>query len=144
MNIDKILDEWEKDSNIDRTALDEESSKIPKLHHKYYKLYAEEKLILRKLESDLKLLKLDKYEFYSQGPNEDSEKKGWKLPAKGLILKSDIPMYLESDKDIIDLTLKIGYYQEKVNLLESILKSFQNRGYQIRSAIDWIKFTSGS
>jgi len=53
-------------------------------------------------------------------------------------------MYMEADKDIINQSLKIGYQQEKVELLESILKSLNTRGYNIKSAIDWIKFTSGS
>ena len=88
-------------------------------------------------------LKLEKYEFYSQGPNEESKAKGWKFPAKGMILKSDIGMYLDADEDIIKLSLKIGLQQEKIELLESIIKSFNSRGYNIRATIDWIKWTNG-
>lgn len=144
MNIDEITEIWKEDSNIDRTELGDEALKIPSLHQKYYKIYINEKLILRKQEASLKQLKLDKYEFFSQGPNEETQAKGWKLPAKGLILKTDIPMYIDADADIINMTLKIGYQQEKVDFLESIIKSLNNRGYNIKSAIDWIRFTSGS
>lgn len=143
MNIDEILSLWEIDSKIDPTDLGEEAIKIPSLHHKYFQIYAREKIILKKQESDFKKLKLDKYEFYSQGPNEETPKT-WRLPSKGLILKAEIPAYIEADKEIIDLSLKIGYQQEKVDLLESIIKSFQYRGYNIKSAIDWHKFTMGS
>lgn len=144
MTIDEILESWENDSNIDLTELDKESVSIPKLHHKYYQIYVKEKLLCKKYESEYKKLKLDKYEFYTQGHNEDTIKKGWELPAKGVIIKSDIPMYMEGDNDIISQSLKIGYQQEKVELLESIIKSLNTRGYNIKSAIDWIKFTSGS
>jgi hypothetical protein len=92
----------------------------------------------------MKQLKLDKYEFLTQGPNEETKDKGWKLPPKGMILKGDIPMYLEADQDVINLSLKIGYQQEKIDLLESIIKTIINRGFLIKSAIEWQKFTMGS
>jgi hypothetical protein len=143
MTIDEILALWEVDSNIDPTDLGEEVLKISKLHHKYFQIYTKEKMLLRKQESDLKKLKLDKFEFYTQGPNEETPK-SWSLPPKGIILKAEIPSYMEADKEIIELSLKIGYQQEKVDLLESIIKSFQYRGYNIKSAIEWHKFTMGA
>jgi len=144
MKIEDIFEEWNKDSNVDRTELGDEALKIPKLHHKYFQIFSNEKLLLRKYESEMKVLKLEKYEFYTQGPNEETQAKGWELPAKGLILKSDIPMYIEADKHIIELSLKIGLQQEKIDLLESIIKSLSNRGYNIRAAIDFLKFTMGA
>lgn len=143
MKIEQLFVEWEKDSNIDKTELGDESIKIPKLHHKYYRVFISERLLLRKLEADLKQLKLEKYEFYTQGPSKESKEKGWEIPARGVILKSDLPTYLDADKDIVELTLRIGYQQEKIELLESIIKSLQTRGYQIKAAIDWAKFTMG-
>jgi len=124
MNIDEITELWKEDSFIDKTELGDESIKIPSLHQKYYKIYINEKLILRKQETALKQLKLEKYEFFSQGPNEETKARGWKLPAKGLILKTDIPMYIEADQDIINMSLKIGYQQEKIDYLESIIKLY--------------------
>lgn len=143
MKIEDIYDSWKEDSNIDRTELGEESLKIPQLHNKYLKLLSSERLILLKLESQLKSLKKDKFEFYTQGPTKETNEKGWELPARGMILKADIPMYMESDQDIIDLTLKIGYQKEKIDVLYDIIKSINNRGYNIRAAIDWHKFTMG-
>ena len=143
MKFEELFSEWEKDSVIDKTELADEAIKIPKLHHKYYSLLSKERASLKKLELDMKHLKLDKYEFYTQGPNELTPKE-WKLPPKGMILKADIPMYLEADPEIIRLSLKIGLLQEKLELLESIIKSLGNRGYNIKAAIDWQKFTMGA
>lgn len=143
MRIEEICDLWQVDCDIDKTELGDESLKIPKLHHKYYQIYTTEKLLLRKFESQLKKLKLEKYEFYTQGPNEETPYT-WKLPARGIILKQDIPMYMDADKDIVELSLKIGLQQEKVEFLESIIKSLINRGFQIRAAIDFMKFTMGA
>jgi hypothetical protein len=144
MKIEDILEYWNEDSNIDRTELGDESIKIPKLHHKYYQIYLKEKLTLRSFESDMKKLKLDKYEFFTQGHTEETRSLGWELPAKGMILKADIPMYMDADKDIIKLSLKIGIQQEKIDFLESIIKSLNNRGFNIKAAIEWQKFTMGS
>ena len=144
MKIEDILEQWKIDSQIDRTELGDAALVIPKLHHKYYEIYIQEKLSLRSYETDMKKLKLEKYEFYTQGHTDQTRSLGWELPARGMILKTDIPMYMDADKDTIKLSLKIGIQQEKVELLESIIKSLTNRGYQIKSAIDWVKFTNGS
>lgn len=144
MKIEDIFNQWKEDSEIDKTELGDEALKIPKLHHRYYQMFISERLLLRSYEAEMKQLKLDKWEFYTQGPNEETKEKGWILPAKGLILKADIPMYMEADKDIVRLSLKIGIQQEKIELLESIIKSLTNRGYNIKAAIDWQKFTMGA
>lgn len=143
MKIEDIFTLWETDSKIDRTELSDESLKIPQLHHKYYKIFTSERLLLRKLEADAKILKLEKYEFYTQGHTKETQDKGWELPSRGMILKADLPMYMESDKEIIELNLKIGYQLEKIELLENIIKTISNRGFQIKNAIDWNKFIQG-
>ena len=143
MKFEDIFDEWKKDSDIDQTDLGNESLKIPKLHHKYYMMLLSERSSLRKLEAQMKQLKLSKYEFYSQGHTEETKKLGWELPPRGIILKADIPIYIEADRDIIELSLKIGVQGEKVDFLDSILKSLQTRNFLIKNAIDFLRWTNG-
>ena len=143
MKLEEIYEQWKKDAEIDITELGNEAIKIAKLHHKYYQILSSERLLLKSQEAEMKKLKLDKYEFFTQGPNEETEKLGWKLPAKGLILKADIPMYIDADNDIIRLSLKIGLQQEKIELLESIIRTLMNRGYNVKAAIDFQKFING-
>lgn len=144
MDIELLMKSWEEDTKIDKTELGDEALKIPMLHSKYYNILLKEKLIMRKLDSEMKQLKLEKYEFFTQGHNEETREKGWKLPPKGMILKSDIPMYIDSDQDIINLSLRIGMQQEKIEMLDSIIKTIINRNFIIRAAIDWQKFTMGA
>ena len=66
MKIEEITSQWKDDSVIDKTELGDEAIKIPKLHHKYYQILISEKLLLRSQEAEMKQLKLDKYEFYTQ------------------------------------------------------------------------------
>lgn len=143
MKLEEIFDEWNNDVKIDKTELGDELIKIPILHNKYYKILSSERLLLKSYETKMKQLKLDKYEFFTQGPNEETEKLGWKLPPKGMVLKADLPMYMDADQDIIKLSLKIGLQQEKIEFLVSIIKSLTNRGYNLKSAVDWQKFING-
>lgn len=143
MKIEEIREAWDADSVIDKTEIGDESLRIPKLHAKYMRMLSDERLLLRKLESDLKVLRRDKYEFYTMGPTKEQKDLGWELPARGMVLKQDINIYMESDKQVVDLSLRIGMQQEKVEMLDSILRSIMNRGYQLKTALDFLKFTMG-
>lgn len=143
MKLENIFSLWEQDSNINRNELDHEALNVSKLHHKYHKIYTNERLLLRKYEFDLKQLRLEKFEFYTQGPTKETMEKGWTLPPIGKILKADAGTYVDADPDIVSLTLKVGIQHEKIELLESIIKSIMNRGFQIKNAIDFMKFQSG-
>jgi hypothetical protein len=143
LTLDEIFDLWKEDCDIDRQDLGQSALDIAKLHHKYYRIFSQERLTYKKIESEVKRLKLEKYEFFTDGPTEEQIEKGWVLPAKGRILKSDVNMYLDSDKEIINMNLKLAYQMEKLELLESIIKTITNRGFQIRAAIDWAKFQTG-
>lgn len=144
MKLEDILAEWDKDTKINPTDLGNEAIKIPSLHNKYYRIYVNEKLLMRKYAEEIKALKLDKFEFYTMGPTEESHAKGWVLPPQGKILKDRAQQYVDSDKDVINLNLKLGIQHEKVDLLDSIIKSLVNRGFQIKTAVDYEKFKVGA
>jgi hypothetical protein len=144
MQLEEIFAEWEKDSQLDRTRLDLVALDIPKLHAKYVKLLSHERLLHKKYEADYKQLKLEKLEFYVDGPTQEQLEKGWELPAKGRIIKSDAGPYIEADKDIIKLSLRIGLQKEKIDVLTSIVDQISRLGFQVKSAIDWSRFMNGS
>jgi len=56
MDLKYILDEWAKDSVIERTALDETSRATPSLHAKYLQWLAEAKLAKKRAEFKQKTL----------------------------------------------------------------------------------------
>ena len=143
MKLESIFELWAEDSSVNREAIDEESLRISKLHHKYHQIYTNERLTLRRLEAEMKVLRLEKFEFYTQGPTKETAEKGWQLPPIGKILKADANTYVEADQDIINLSLKIGIQHEKIELLESIIKSLTNRGFNIKAALDWERFKVG-
>jgi len=142
MNLDDLMTEWKTDSGYNPTDLSNEALRIPTLHAKWMQYLSKERLLLKKLESDCKRLKHDKYEFYTMGPNEDTPKT-WKLPPKGIILKSEAMNYVDSDSDIIEMNLKVAYQNEKVDYLVEIVKQINNRQWHIRNAIEWHRFQAG-
>ena len=144
MKLDEILELWAEDCSVDRTELGEESLKLPKLHSKYLRIYTEERLLLRKLEGEKKEILLLKHDYYrGVMPEEDLKANGWE-PFRLSVLKSDIPMYIDADQDIIKLNLRIAMQQEKVDSLESIIRSINNRGFLIKNAIEYEKFKVGA
>lgn len=144
MLLEEIQENWFHDCKIDQTNLASTAAKIPELHQKYYKIYSQERLLLKKYETDYKKLRLEKFEFYTQGPTKETHDKGWELPPVGKILKSEVNTYLDADQDIINMMLKISLQEEKVRFLESIIQSsINNRSFVLKNIIDWKKFING-
>ena len=59
------------------------------------------------------------------------------------LLKPDVDKYIKADEDMIKLEQKVTYVQSVVDYLDRTVKIISNRGFQIKNAIDWRKFTSG-
>lgn len=143
MKLEDIEALWEQDTKIDRTDLDNESLKIPMLHSKYYKIYLREKVQLKAEEQDYKLFYKLKHEYYNgKMSKEELDEHSWE-PFQ-FVLKGDLHVYIDADKDISERLLKLQVQREKVDLLESIIKTLNTRGFLIKSAIDFIRFTSGA
>ena len=144
MKLEEIQELWNRDREIDIAELAIESVRIPQLHDKYLKIYIDERIKLKSLEFELSKMVRLKNDYYSgRMAQEDLEKLGWE-PFLGKILKGEMHSYLEADEDVFRIKSKIVMMEEKINYLDSIVKMINNRGFQIKSAIDWIKFKSGS
>lgn len=143
MDIEELEKMWAEDSKIDEANLINESSRIPKLHAKYYKLLFRAHLKVTKLKSELKTLEKDKIEYYNGSmAQEDLKERGW-TPNPLKILRTDLDKYIQSDKHIIELSLKIDYYASIEKFLEDIVKQINNRNFILKNMIDFLKFTNG-
>ena len=95
------------------------------------------------MENDHKELLRIKYEYFTGKLDENTlRERGWE-PFPLRVLKNDVDMYIDSDKDIIKVRTRIQLQEERVAYIENIVKSIANRGWLIRSAIDWKKFLGG-
>lgn len=140
---DDIHELWAVDCKIDETNLARESKRIPELHNKYYTLYYKEVLRVKKLKADYKTLELDKREYYDGSmAEEDLRDRGWK-PYQKKVLRNEVDKYIQSDQDVINLSLKIDYHSERAKFLEDIIKTIHSRNFIIKNMIDIMKFQAG-
>jgi len=140
MTFDELQELADKDLKINDTELDLESLKTPQLHNKYMKFHNQYTNLLKKAEQDLARLTREKWEYYTgkADPSVYQQK-----PFNIKLLKPDVDKYLKSDDDLIKLEQKVTYVQSVVDYLDRTIKIISNRGFQIKNAIDWRKFTSG-
>ena len=140
-DLDTIQKMWEKDSKIDVDNLHIESLNIPILHSKYFEIYNNIILLKKKAEQQKKNIRHERYEYFTGKADPDVYLEN-PFPKK-IRDKETLQKYLDADEKLSSVCLKIEYYETMLNYLESILKVIQNRTYQIKNAIEFIKFTSG-
>ena len=141
MDLEKLQEQADKDLKINDTELDLESLKTPQLHNQYMKHLTKYKLMLSRAETEYNVLKKDKWEYYTG--KADASVYAQK-PFDLKILRTDIDKYLESDDDLQKAKQKVDYLNTTVDFLDRTIRLISNRGFIIKNAIDWRKFTSGA
>ena len=141
VTLDSIQEMWEKDAKIDRDNLHEESLNIPSLHAKYFELYNTIFLLRKKAEQQRKNIRHERYEYFSGKSDPDVYIEN-PFPKK-IRDKDTMQKYLDADEKLSNSSLKIDYYDTMLVYLESILKVIQNRTFQIKNAIEFMRFNSG-
>ena len=141
MDLETLQEQVDKDLKINDTELDLESLKTPQLHNKYMKHYTKFKLMLTKAETDYSQLKRAKWEYYTGKADASvyAEK-----PFDLKVLRTDVDKYIESDDELIKAKQKKEYLTTVVDYLDKTIRQISNRGFTIKNAIDWRKFTSGA
>ena len=141
MTLEELQEAIDKDLKINDTELDLESLKTPALHNKYLKHLNNFRLLLSRTETDYSAMKKSKWEYYTgKAPAEVYALKPFDLK----ILRTDIDKYLEADEDLQKLKQKVDYLQTTIDYLDKTVRQISNRGFTIKNAIDWRKFTSGA
>lgn len=142
MKIEEVFEMWQHDAKIDDVELDTEALNVPVLHGKYLKLFYEQKLKLKKYKIQYKTLNKTLSEYYRGELNNPEDLKViGREPWEKHVLKADIQQYIEGDHQMIDLVTRMVYQEQVVSLLEDIMRSINNRGFQINAAINWRKLT---
>ena len=141
INLEAIQEMSENDAKIDRDNLHEESLNIPSLHAKYFELYNTIFLLRKKAEQQRKNIRHERYEYFSG--KADPEVYVENPFGKKIRDKDTMTKYLDADDKLSNASLKIDYYDTMLTYLESILKVIQNRTYQIKNAIEFMRFNAG-
>ncbi len=141
IDLEKIQEIWEKDTKIDPDNLHTESLNIPVLHAKYFDLYNTIVLLRKKAEQQKKNIHHERYEYFSGKADTDVYVEN-PFPKK-IRDKETMQKYLDADDKLSSINMKICYYDTMLYYLESILKVIQNRTYQIKNSIEFLRFNAG-
>ena len=96
---------------------------------------------MKKAQQQRKNIRHERYEYFSGKADPEIYIKD-PFPKK-IRDKDTMQKYLDADEKLSSTSLKIEYYETMLNYLESILKQVSNRTYQIKNAVEVMKFQAG-
>ena len=134
MKIDELEAIVEKDLYIDETILAKESLLTPTKHNKYLKMLLRERLKLKKCRDELNKVSLGRTCFYN-GSDPD--------PFDYVLKDREVKDYVRVDPAVMEAENVVTLQEETVKYLEEVCKMFEKRGFAIKNAIDFMKFTQG-
>ena len=141
MNLEQLKEQASKDLIVENEEhLDSESLKNQKIKAKYLEYKTRYQLLLQKANGDYQRMYREKWEYYG---GKSDVKVYVAKPFDLKVLKSDLAMYISSDEEIIALMDKIGYLEVVIKYIDGVIKSIDNRGWDIKNAIEWKKFEAG-
>ena len=141
MNLEQLKVEARKDLVVENEEnLDSESLKNQKIKAKYLEHRSRYQLLLQKANGDYQRMYREKWEYY--GGKADAKVYVAK-PFDLKVLKTDLTMYITSDDEVIELGAKIEYLKTVIKFTEGVIKSIDNRGWDVSHAIAWKKFEAG-
>jgi len=140
MTLDELQSIVAKELKINDEQLGSESLKNQELYARYLEHKSRFELLSHKAKADYKQLYRDKWEYY--GGKADAKIYVSK-PFDLRVLKTDLSIYITSDDDIIELGAKISYLETVIKYIEGVIKSIDNRGWDVSHAIGWKKFEAG-
>ena len=140
MNLDELKLQVQRDLKVDNEHLDTESLKNQEIKATYLDHKTRYELLLYRAKGDYKRLYREKWEYY--GGKADAKIYATK-PFDLKVLKTDLAVYITSDEEIINAENKVGYLETVVDYIKGVIKSVDNRGWDIKNAIEWKKFEAG-
>jgi len=144
MKLNEIQTMWAEDCKVDQTNLGRSAARVPELHAKYLNMLSSVRLQFRKAEADYLRLRKLKYRYYrGELTKEELSELGWEQYLNNRPLKNEMDEVMTTDDDIIQSMDKLEYIKTVLFQLEQILKSINCRTWDVKSAIEWYKFTNG-
>ena len=143
-HLETLKTEWETDCVIDRDRLDESSIRTANLHQKYLNVLTDYRLRLFKLEKEYLEMKGLRSRYYNgQLTKDELAEKSWQQYQYKTPLKSELERLLETDDRLLSILDRQSYIKICFEYTEEIMKSLRERNWQIRNAIEFIKFQAG-
>lgn len=140
MKMDEYRNIADVDLKLNLDEIDRKSVELPLIQGKWLKFFSDEALILKELKIRQREILRDRWLYYSGKADPDVYRDE---PLDLKILKTDMDIFLDSDKKVTDIQRRVELQQEKVNYIENVLKTLNNMQWNIRNAIEYLKFSHG-
>ena len=139
--LDQVLSDIEAESNIDELRIEFELLRIPQIQSRFMNMFTRQSIALRRLQGEYDSLKKDRVHYYL-GKAPDAEYVKDRLDIK--VLKTDLDLYLAADPVLTAKSLALQEQKLAVEALEKFLSSLRQRGYDLKTAVDYMKFKAGA
>jgi hypothetical protein len=141
MTLEELKQESYKDLPVKNVEnIDQESFYNQEIKAKWLDYKSRFELLLARSKGDYQILYREKWEYY--GGKSDAKVYASK-PFDLKVLKTDLQIYISSDSDVIELSNKIAYLETTIKFVDGVIKSIDNRGWDIKHAISWKQFEAG-
>jgi len=141
MKLEELKQESYKDLPVKNVEnIDQESFYNQEIKAKWLDYKSRFELLLARSKGDYQILYREKWEY--SGGKSDAKVYASK-PFDLKVLKTDLQIYISSDSDVIELSNKIAYLETTIKFIDGVIKSIDNRGWDIKHAISWKQFEAG-
>ena len=144
MLLDEILDEWDRDADIDEVNLDKSALGAAKIHAKYLRYYTSYRAKKTALQIEYDTMRQIRFRYY-RGELTQAELKEYQWDQwQGVKpLKNEAGELLNGDSYLNKIKAKIEYTTIILDTLQAILKEINGRNWMIKNAIQWKLFIAG-
>lgn len=137
VTLEALMKEWASDTSIDKDAMEKETLKISHLHSKYLNIRVHHNILLRRMETDYKLLRgLREEYFHGRLAKEELDEHGWEQFQIDLSNPA-VARKLDTDTELNKMLLKRIAHEEIVSYCDMVLKSLHNRTWDLGNFIKY-------
>lgn len=141
MSLHELTSEAEKDLEIDRSQLDVEALRTPKIHNRWLKKLYQRKDKIFALELKKKILMKEKWLYYTGKASDETYVKDGAFHLK--LMKQEVSMFVEADEQIQEIDVKIHVVKQEVEFIQKTIEEINRRSFHITNAIKALAFLNG-
>ena len=141
VTLETLMKEWSQDKQVDGSDLEKEILKISYLHGKYLNIMSYHRVLFHKMETDYKLLKGLREDYYhGYLTKDDMDERGWE-PIQHVMSNPQIARKLDTDVELNKMLLKRIAHGEIVEYCQDVLKSLNSRTWDLGNVIKYRQLT---
>lgn len=144
MNLSELKLQWSQDCIIDENDLSGAALRTSNLHSFYINENINVKLQLVKLQMEIATLQVARGRYYrGEIPSAELKEREWEQ-WNYKTLRADVSDMILASPDVQILLGRQEYLKIIIGFLDSVLGEIKSRSFNIRNAIEWLRFRAGN